>query len=222
MMPVVPMFHANAWGLPYAALLAGSSMVFPGPNMTPKGVLGLLERHRVTVTAGVPTIWLGALPLLGGVRPLGAAADPVRRVGRAPVALGGLPDDAGRADPARLGHDRDVAGRHGREPAHAGRRARRRRAGRRPRPAGPADTRWWSCAWSSRPPARSCRGTTRRAGRSRRPGPWVRGGVLPRRERGCPIRFDAVHRRRLAAHRRRRDRRPLRLGADRGPHQGPR
>jgi fatty-acyl-CoA synthase len=63
-MPVVPMFHANAWGLPYAALLAGSSMVFPGPNMTPKGVLGLLERHRVTVTAGVPTIWLGALPLL--------------------------------------------------------------------------------------------------------------------------------------------------------------
>jgi fatty-acyl-CoA synthase len=65
-MPVVPMFHANAWGLPYAALLAGSSMVFPGPNMTPKGVLALLERHRVTATAGVPTIWLGALPLLGG------------------------------------------------------------------------------------------------------------------------------------------------------------
>ena len=64
LMPVVPMFHVNAWGLPYAALLAGSSMVFPGPNMTPKGVLGLLERHRVTVTAGVPTIWLGALPLL--------------------------------------------------------------------------------------------------------------------------------------------------------------
>ena len=63
-MPVVPMFHANAWGLPYAALLAGSSMVFPGPNMTPKGVLELLACHRVTVTAGVPTIWLGALPML--------------------------------------------------------------------------------------------------------------------------------------------------------------
>jgi fatty-acyl-CoA synthase len=39
-------------------------MVFPGPNMTPKGVLSLLERHRVTLTAGVPTIWMGALPLL--------------------------------------------------------------------------------------------------------------------------------------------------------------
>ena len=64
-LPVVPMFHANAWGLPYAALLAGSSMVFPGPNMAPKAVLGLLERHRVTATAGVPTIWQGALPHLG-------------------------------------------------------------------------------------------------------------------------------------------------------------
>ena len=64
-LPVVPMFHANAWGLPYAALLAGSSVVFPGPNMVPKAVLGLLERHRVTATAGVPTIWQGALPHLG-------------------------------------------------------------------------------------------------------------------------------------------------------------
>jgi fatty-acyl-CoA synthase len=62
---VVPMFHANAWGLPYGALLAGASVVFPGPDMTPEAVLAMLERHRVTVTAGVPTIWMGALPLLG-------------------------------------------------------------------------------------------------------------------------------------------------------------
>jgi fatty-acyl-CoA synthase len=65
-LPVVPMFHANAWGLPYGALLAGASMVFPGPNMTPAAILGMLARHRVTTTAGVPTIWMGALPLLGG------------------------------------------------------------------------------------------------------------------------------------------------------------
>jgi fatty-acyl-CoA synthase len=65
LLPVVPMFHANAWGLPYGALLAGSSMVFPGPNITPKAVLGMVERHRVTAAAGVPTIWMGALPLLG-------------------------------------------------------------------------------------------------------------------------------------------------------------
>jgi len=64
-LPVVPMFHANAWGLPYGALLAGSSLVFPGPNMTPRAVLGMIERHRVTAAAGVPTIWMGALPLLG-------------------------------------------------------------------------------------------------------------------------------------------------------------
>jgi len=63
-MPIVPMFHANAWGLPYGCLLAGASMVFPGPNMTPDAIVGLLERHRVTVTGGVPTIWMGALPLL--------------------------------------------------------------------------------------------------------------------------------------------------------------
>ncbi|HZZ51493.1 MAG TPA: long-chain fatty acid--CoA ligase [Pseudonocardia sp.] len=63
-MPVVPMFHANAWGLPYGCLLAGSSIVFPGPNMAPKAVLSLLAEHRVTMSAGVPTIWMGALPLL--------------------------------------------------------------------------------------------------------------------------------------------------------------
>src|SRR5882757_6491359 len=63
-MPIVPMFHANAWGLPYGCLLAGSSMVFPGPNMTPKAILELLAKHRVTVTGGVPTIWMGALPML--------------------------------------------------------------------------------------------------------------------------------------------------------------
>jgi fatty-acyl-CoA synthase len=63
-LPVVPMFHANAWGLPYGCLLAGSDMVLPGPNMTPDAIVRLLERHRVSVTGGVPTIWMGMLPLL--------------------------------------------------------------------------------------------------------------------------------------------------------------
>jgi fatty-acyl-CoA synthase len=63
-LPVVPMFHANAWGLPYGCLLAGSDLVFPGPNMTPQAIAELLEKHRVTVTGGVPTIWMGMLPLL--------------------------------------------------------------------------------------------------------------------------------------------------------------
>jgi fatty-acyl-CoA synthase len=63
-LPVVPMFHANAWGLPYGCLLAGSDLVLPGPRMTPDGVVELLERHRVTITGGVPTIWMAMLPLL--------------------------------------------------------------------------------------------------------------------------------------------------------------
>lgn len=63
-LPVVPMFHAGAWGLPYGALLAGTDLVFPGPRMTPAGIVELLERHRVTVTGGVPTIWMGMLPLV--------------------------------------------------------------------------------------------------------------------------------------------------------------
>ena len=63
-MPVVPMFHANAWGLPYGCLLAGTDIVFPGPQMTPAAIVGLLAEHRVTVTGGVPTIWMGMLPML--------------------------------------------------------------------------------------------------------------------------------------------------------------
>lgn len=63
--PVVPMFHVNAWGLPYAAVFAGASLVFPGPQMRPRAVADLMQRHRVTLTAGVPTIWMGVLPLLG-------------------------------------------------------------------------------------------------------------------------------------------------------------
>ncbi|MFN2518121.1 MAG: long-chain fatty acid--CoA ligase [Jatrophihabitantaceae bacterium] len=63
-LPVVPMFHANAWGLPYAAFLAGAELVMPGPDLSPQGILTLLESERVTVTAGVPTIWMGMVPLL--------------------------------------------------------------------------------------------------------------------------------------------------------------
>jgi fatty-acyl-CoA synthase len=63
-LPVVPMFHANAWGLAQSPLFAGSELVMPGPNMTPQAIVDLLENERVTVTAGVPTIWIGVLPLV--------------------------------------------------------------------------------------------------------------------------------------------------------------
>jgi fatty-acyl-CoA synthase len=66
LLPVVPMFHANAWGLPYACLLTGASMVMPGPDLSPGAILDLLESEKVTITGGVPTIWMGMLPLLDG------------------------------------------------------------------------------------------------------------------------------------------------------------
>ncbi len=65
-LPIVPMFHANAWGLAHAAVFAGASLVFPGPDMSPAAIADLLERERVTLAAGVPTIWMGVLPLLAG------------------------------------------------------------------------------------------------------------------------------------------------------------
>jgi len=60
-LPIVPMFHVNAWGLPFTAALFGSRQVFPGPFLDPVSVLELLVKERVTVTAGVPTVWLGVL-----------------------------------------------------------------------------------------------------------------------------------------------------------------
>ncbi len=59
--PVVPMFHAAAWGLPYACVCAGAKIVFPGPKLDPPSLLDLMAAERTTVAAGVPTIWLGIL-----------------------------------------------------------------------------------------------------------------------------------------------------------------
>jgi fatty-acyl-CoA synthase len=63
-LPVVPMFHANAWGLPYGAVMTGAKIVLPGPHLDPASLLDLFARERVTLTAGVPTIWMGVLQLL--------------------------------------------------------------------------------------------------------------------------------------------------------------
>ncbi|GIE36835.1 long-chain-fatty-acid--CoA ligase [Actinoplanes italicus] len=63
-LPIVPMFHANAWGLPYGALMAGADLVLPGPSAGPAHLADLIQRHRVTVAAGVPTVWTDLLPAL--------------------------------------------------------------------------------------------------------------------------------------------------------------
>jgi fatty-acyl-CoA synthase len=65
-MPVVPMFHANAWGIAQAAPAAGSSLVMPGSMMGPQALADIIVEEGVTFTAGVPTIWQGVLPHLAG------------------------------------------------------------------------------------------------------------------------------------------------------------
>ena len=60
-LPVVPMFHANAWGIPYTATMMGASLVLPGPMLDAESVLDLLADEKVSLTAGVPTVWMAML-----------------------------------------------------------------------------------------------------------------------------------------------------------------
>ena len=63
-LPVAPMFHANAWGLPYSCAMAGARLILPGPNVDPESVLDLIAQEHVTIACGVPTVWLGVLETL--------------------------------------------------------------------------------------------------------------------------------------------------------------
>ena len=65
-LPVVPMFHVNAWGIPYSAALAGAKLVFPGPAMDGKSIYELIEGEKVNYAAGVPTVWQ---MMLGHMKP---------------------------------------------------------------------------------------------------------------------------------------------------------
>ena len=63
-LPVAPMFHANAWGLPYSCTMAGARLILPGPNVDPESVLDLIGQEHVTIACGVPTVWLSVLAAL--------------------------------------------------------------------------------------------------------------------------------------------------------------
>src|SRR2546429_8305837 len=63
-LPVAPMFHANAWGLPFSCAMAGSKLLLCGPNVEPEGLLDWMIEERVTMTSGVPTVWIGVLDAL--------------------------------------------------------------------------------------------------------------------------------------------------------------
>jgi fatty-acyl-CoA synthase len=61
LLPVTPMFHANCWGVPYAAVMMGVKMVFPGPHLHPDDLLDLMQLEPPTLALGVPTIWMGLI-----------------------------------------------------------------------------------------------------------------------------------------------------------------
>jgi acyl-CoA synthetase (AMP-forming)/AMP-acid ligase II len=75
-LPVVPMFHVNAWGIPYSAALTGAKLVFPGPAMDGKSIYELIEAEKVTYAAGVPTVWQ---MMLGHMKPAGLKFSTLRR-----------------------------------------------------------------------------------------------------------------------------------------------
>ena len=75
-LPVVPMFHVNAWGIPYSAALVGAKLVFPGPGLDGKSVYELMESERVTYAAGVPTVWQ---MMLGHMKPAGLKFSTLKR-----------------------------------------------------------------------------------------------------------------------------------------------
>ena len=75
-MPVVPMFHVNAWGIPYAAAAVGSRLILPGPRLDGESLAHLIVDEKVTVAAGVPTIWLG---LLNALETTGLKPESLRR-----------------------------------------------------------------------------------------------------------------------------------------------
>ena len=75
-LPVVPMFHVNAWGIPYSAALTGAKLVFPGPTLDGKSIYELIEGEKVTYAAGVPTVWQ---MLLTHMKPAGLRFSTLRR-----------------------------------------------------------------------------------------------------------------------------------------------
>ncbi|WP_204114969.1 long-chain-fatty-acid--CoA ligase [Shimia biformata] len=75
-LPVVPMFHANAWGIPYAAAMTGAKLVMPGPMLDGDSLLGLIDGQKVTLALGVPTIWM---MLIAAAKKSGSKMDSLKR-----------------------------------------------------------------------------------------------------------------------------------------------
>ncbi len=130
-MPVVPMFHANAWGIPYAAVLTGADLVLPGRFIAAETIAQLIESERVTLSGAVPTVWWD---LLRHADPHEPADARVRRGSRPTDPDARVRGAARRACRSVLGADRGEPARVARPPADVGVRG---RALELPRPRGP-------------------------------------------------------------------------------------
>jgi acyl-CoA synthetase (AMP-forming)/AMP-acid ligase II len=211
-LPIVPMFHVNAWGIPYAAPLSGAKLVFPGAGMDGASLYELFETEQVESSAGVPTVWLGLIAHMKqhGLKfstlkcaTIGGSAVP-------PAMVRTLSDDFGLKVLHGWGMTEMSPGRHDqrREAKHDRWSAEDRFALSLSRGDAPGvemkivDAEGSNCPGTARPRATCwC-------------GPWIQRGVLSRRRR------QPAHLRRLASHRRRRDHRRRRLPADHGPLEG--
>ena len=110
-LPVVQMFHANAWGQPYAAVMAGAGLLLPDRFLQAEPLVNMIDQHRPTFSASVPTIWNDVLQYLHanpGKRHLLAEDRLLWRFGRAAVDDQGVRGALRRGHPAGLGHDRNL------------------------------------------------------------------------------------------------------------------
>ena len=213
-LPVVPMFHVNAWGIPYSAALVGAKLVFPGPALDGKSVYELIEAEKVNFAAGVPTVWQ---MLLGHMKPNKLRFSTLKR-----TVIGGSACPPAMIDAFREDYGVDVLHAWGmtemsplgtlctlknKHLAHA-----RRRADEDPPEAGPRDLRR-----GHEDHRRRRRGTALGRQVARRP---VRQGPVDRRASTSRARAATRCVRRLVSHRRRGHHRRRRLHADHRPQQG--
>ena len=125
---VVPLFHANAWSLPFSAAMCGAKLVLPGPKLDPESLYMLLESEGCTKAFGIPTIWLNFLAWVEANKAkldlsrLKLKTVVVGRRGGAARDDREVPRPARRLPAARLGHDGDESARHDRRAARQARR----------------------------------------------------------------------------------------------------
>ena len=219
LLPVTPMFHANCWGVPYGAVMTGTKIVFPGPHLHADDLLDLMQIEPPTLSLGVPTIWLGLIQRLERAQ--------TEQPGRWRLPEGMRSMVGGAAVPEALirafaQHDVWIVQGWGMTETSPLATTAVRDETRSARPSASAAPRWPACR---------CRWSTLRIrGDDGKDAPWdgktvgeiqVHGPFITGSYHRVAAERGQVHRRRVAAHRRRRGDGRARLRPHHRPHQGP-